>query len=347
MHATKGMDLDMTTTTEAKVSMKVHHQVVNMLSTPDWLPALQYVHPDLVSLFSITHVTSPLAGRTQKFLENWKKITRDRAILDIVKGWEIPLLEAPIQGKLPQAVRMNCEEELAMDLEIESMLTKGAIREAIPKPDQFISNIFVTPKGEGQYRPIINLKQLNNFVPYHHFKMEGLKDVKYLLKKGDWMCKLDLKDAYFSIPLGTRSRKLVRFFWKKKLYEFLCLAFGLGPAPRIFTKLMKVPISLLRKLGILLVIYLDDLLVVASSQEELMKARDTIMFLFHHLGLTINLKKSVLAPTQVIEFLGVIVNSKMMTFSLSEKKTKKLISLCREVYQYPKVRELCSLIGKL
>ena len=78
--------------------------------------------------------------------------------------------------------------------------------------------------------------------------MEGLKDVKYLLKKGDWMCKLDLKDAYFLVPLGTRSRKLVRFLRKGKLYEFLCLAFGLGPAPRIFTKLMKVPISLLRKL---------------------------------------------------------------------------------------------------
>ena len=84
-------------------------------------------------------------------------------------------------------------------------------------------------------RPIINLKALNKFFPHHHFKMEGLKDVKFLLQKGDWMCKLDLKDAYFSVPLGTRSRKLVRFRWKEKLYEFLCLAFGLGPAPRIFT----------------------------------------------------------------------------------------------------------------
>ena len=94
---------------------------------------------------------------------------------------------------------MNSQEELATDKEIESML-----REAITKSDQFLSNIFVTPKGEDQYRPIINLKQLNNFVPYHHFKMEGLKDVKYLLKRGDWMCKLDLKDAYFSVPLETR-----------------------------------------------------------------------------------------------------------------------------------------------
>ena len=103
---------------------------------------------------------------------------------------------------------------------------------------------------EGEYRPIINLKGLNQFVPYLHFKMEGLKDVKNLLKKGDWMCKMDLKDAYFSVPLSPRSRKLVRFQWKGILYEFLSLAFGLGPAPRVFTKLMKVPISILRKLGV-------------------------------------------------------------------------------------------------
>ena len=209
-----------------------------------------------------------------------------------------------------------------MDLEVESMLAKGAIREAVPKPNQFLSNVFVTPKGEGLFRPIINLKKLNEYVPYHHFKMEGLKDLKHLLQEGDWMCKLDLKDAYFSVPLGTRSRKLVRFRWKGKLYEFLCLAFGLGPAPRIFTKLMKVPISILRRLGIRLVIYLDDLLIIASSREQLCEARDTVMFLFFHLGLTINLKKSVLTPSQKLEFLGIIVDSLAMTFALSQKKIK-------------------------
>ena len=105
--------------------------------------------------------------------------------LDIVKGWVIPLMDSPNQTKLPHSVKMNSVEERAMDQEIESMLTKGAIREAIPKETQFLSNVFVTPKGEDQFRPIINLKALNSYVPYHHFKMEGLKDVKFLLKRGD------------------------------------------------------------------------------------------------------------------------------------------------------------------
>ena len=163
------------------------------------------------------------------------------------------------------------------------------------------------------------------------------------------MCKMDLKDAYFSVPLNTRSRKLVRFQWKGTLYEFLCLAFGLGPAPRVFTKLMKVPISILRKLGVCLVIYLDDLLIMAPSIEKLKMARDTTMYLFHHFGLTINLKKSVLEPTQSVEFLGIIVDSKALCFLLPEKKIQKLISKCQEAFDLSEMtlRSLCSLTGKL
>ena len=303
----------------------------SMLPHPTWLSSLEHVHPMIKGIFPITEVSSPLAGRIQRFLVNWKLLTTDKNILNIVKGWEVPLMSLPIQTRLPQAIKMNSLEETVMDREVESMLAKGAIREAIPKPDQFLSNVFVTPKKEeGEYRPIINLKGLNRFVPYHHFKMEGLKDVKNLLRKGDWMCKMDLKDAYFSVPLNPRSRKLVRFQWKGTLYEFLSLAFGLGPAPRVFTKLMKVPISFLRKLGVCLVIYLDDLLIIASSKEKLKMARDTTMYLFHHLGLTINLKKSFLEPTQIIEFLGVMVDSIKLTFSLPEKKIQKLISKCHK-----------------
>ena len=107
--------------------------------------------------------------------------------------------------------------------------------------------------------------------------------------------------------------------------------------------------KLLRKMGVCLVIYLDDLLIIAHSKEELKMARDTTMYLFHHLGLTLNPKKSVLDPTQIIEFLGVIVNSLELTFSLPEKKALKLISRCQEAYNRVTMtlRELCSLTGKL
>ena len=113
-----------------------------MLPSPDWLPNLQQVHPSLKGLFPTEEIIAPQAGRTQKFLANWKLITNDQEILNIVKGWEIPLTDIPIQNKVPQELKMNSLKSQAMDKEVVDMLAKGAIRVAILKEDQFLS-IFV------------------------------------------------------------------------------------------------------------------------------------------------------------------------------------------------------------
>jgi hypothetical protein len=52
------------------------------------------------------------------------------------------------------------------------------------------------------HRPIINLKKLNEFIPHHHFKMEGIHMLQDLLKQGDFMAKIHLKDAYFAVPIS-------------------------------------------------------------------------------------------------------------------------------------------------
>ena len=83
------------------------------------------------------------------------------------------------------------------------------------------------------------------------------------------MCKMDMKDAYFSVPLHQSSWNYVRFSWSGNLYEFLCLCFGLGPAPRIFSKLLKRPMSVLRRINIRTVIYLDDMLIMGQTLEEI------------------------------------------------------------------------------
>jgi hypothetical protein len=54
----------------------------------------------------------------------------------------------------------------------------------------------VIPKKSGGFRHIVNLKSLNKFIRYEHFKMENLETARFLLRKGDWMAKLDLKDAF-------------------------------------------------------------------------------------------------------------------------------------------------------
>ena len=62
--------------------------------------------------------------------------------------------------------------------------------------------------------------------------------------------------------------KYVRFEWESSLHEFLCLCSGLCPATKLFTKLIKVPVTILRKLYIRIIVYLDDFLILGEILEE-------------------------------------------------------------------------------
>ena len=90
------------------------------------------------------------------------------------------------------------------------MLKKGAIQEVSPSDQAFYSRLFLVPKKEGTYRPVIDLSSLNRFVPHVHFKTEGLHCLKTVVRKGDPMTSIDLKDAYFSVaPLHLRALQIL------------------------------------------------------------------------------------------------------------------------------------------
>lgn len=112
--------------------------------------------------------------------------------------------------------------------------------------------------------------------------------------------------------------------WKGEPFQFTCLPQGLSSAPRIFTKLLKPVLSHLRKLGIAILCYIDDCIFVASSVAELCTNVTYALQLFDALGLTINVKKSVLTPTQEIEFLGIVFNSVSMTATLPSRRRERI-----------------------
>ena len=74
------------------------------------------------------------------------------------------------------------------------------------------------------------------------------------------------------------SQKYAKFQWKQKLYQLLCLYSDLVSAPGVFTKLVKVPITILGRLNMLLIICLVNIILISRSQEESITARDTLIF---------------------------------------------------------------------
>ena len=153
-------------------------------------------------------------------------------------------------------------------------------------------------------RPVINLKPINRYLRKHHFKMDTMQKVLNLVKSGDWAITLDLKDAYFHVPICPTHRKFLRFSVLGKNYQFKALCFGPTSAPRVFTKIVSVVAAHLRKHNIRLATYLDDWLLVNKSRIGLVKDRELTLNLLTKLGFIVNAQKSVLTPSQDITYIG-------------------------------------------
>ena len=142
------------------------------------------------------------------------------------------------------------------------MLRKGAIVPCESESREFISTIFIVPKPNGKFRPVINLKYLNEFIQYDHFKQETFSTVLDLLQKGDYMTSIDLQDAYFAVPVQKDSQKYLKFSWNGVLYKFVCVCFGIKSAPFLFTKLLKPVYAMFREQKIRCFYYIHHIIII-------------------------------------------------------------------------------------
>lgn len=123
------------------------------------------------------------AGGLANHVVNWREITTAPWILVSVMGYNIKFERKSFQRKAPFPIYFNNERFEIIDNEVLDLLLKKAISVSNNESGQFISNLFIMEKKNGKYRPFINLKKLNEFVKYHHFKMETLQSVLSSIKK--------------------------------------------------------------------------------------------------------------------------------------------------------------------
>ena len=290
------------------------------------------------------------AGSISHKVSQWSKLTSDEHILDIVEGFTLDFLDYPLQQTLPgQILKGPAEISIAEDL-LQQLHEKGVIENTELDRTGFVSNIFLRPKRSGGHRLILNLKQLNEYVEYNHFKMDHLASALSLVSPNCVMASIDLADAYYSVNVHVHHRKYLQFAFQGHWYRFTCLANGISSAPRIFTKLMKVPLSFLReKHGLLITAYLDDLLLIANSAKELTQAVKLTLELLRDLGFHISTKKSVLTPSRIITFLGFSIDSITMTVSLPSEKVDAILAAIQacQTSSEISIRQFAALVGKL
>ena len=94
------------------------------------------------------------------------------------------------------------EEEVEIQVILEEMLHKQIIRETTHESTEFVSPIFIVKKPDGGTRLILNLKELNEFVKYEHFKMDDIKIIINMVIRNCFMATIDLKVAYYNVTIS-------------------------------------------------------------------------------------------------------------------------------------------------
>ena len=121
------------------------------------------------------------------------------------------------------------------------------------------------------------------------------------------------------------------------MYQYTYLPNGLAPAPRIFTKLLKLVFDILRQKGYLSSSYIDDCYLQGATYGECHDNVQETVMLFGDLGFPIHNEKSVLIPCQVLTFLGFVLNSVTMTLQLTDSQKQKLKNACLNLVE----KEIC------
>ncbi len=113
---------------------------------------------------------------------------------------------------------------------------------------------------------------------------------------------------------------------RRSAWQYRVLPFGLSLSPRVFTKVVEGALTPLREVGVRILNYLDDWLILAQSREQLGDHRDLVLRHLSQLGLRINWEKSKLSPVQRISFLSVDLDSVSMTARLTEERAQAVLN---------------------
>ena len=235
----------------------------------------------------------------------------------------------PLPSYTPSSI-----QGIALAAAVKDLLSKGAIEPASSGPG-FYSRLFVTPKVTGGWRPVIDLSFLNRFVRLSHFRMETAQSVLQSLRSGDWLISLDLQDAYLQVPVHPQSRRFLRFCLGSQVFQFRVLCFGLSSASLVFMRVMAPVSSTMHRSGYRILRYLDDWLVLGSSQLEITQARDFILRLCSDLGIQVNLSKSSLQPTQRLDYLGMTLQPAPLRVFPTQARIQKVLCLVDEFSSSP------------
>ena len=275
------------------------------------------------------NVANPLANvaqpnRLRACLPWWQKHAPQFVINLICKG-----VEPHFQGEhlnFRQQKKSEADIKLAMEV-MEEYVKLGAAKEVDLENSKYLVPWFVITKTEGdkiKNRLISDCREINQSLNPQKFRLDHWKEIFPVLEPKMWAVKIDLQNAYFHLPLSNAIKNYIRMEIGPKVFQMEGACFGLSTLPYLWTQIMHVFLKRWRKLGMLIFIYLDDILLLAKNRSLAEKQTKILVQDLEDSGMLINHKKSKLEPCQEVEHLGFLLNLEKGVLLVPDQKLKNI-----------------------
>lgn len=248
---------------------------------------------------------------------------------------EIELIEGGIMKDLPM-YRYSPKIWEKIQEELERWKRLQVIEEC---NTEFASPLVPVRKANGKIRVCLDSRRINSITRKDAYPMRNMSEIFHRLKKAKYFSIVDLKDAYFQIPLKESSRNYTAFRTPKGLFRFRVVPFGLKNAPFTMNRLMNLAIKFDLEPNVF--IYLDDIIIATETFAEHIHMLNEVAFRLKKAGLTISVEKSRFCRKQV-RYLGYLLTESGL--SIDAAKLEPILN-----YPRPKtvrdVRRLMGLMG--
>ena len=151
-------------------------------------------------------------------------------------------------------------------------------------------------------------------------RYESLADMVTYLRRNGWVSVSDFKAGYHHCSLQHDLAKYAGFSWKGTVYVWAVLPFGMANACRIFSQITSVMFRPLRNRGMDLTVFIDDR--CSHHQHQPAALLDALLQFatMGALGWSVNVATSVIAPAQLVQFLGMTIDTHRAEFRIPPVK---------------------------
>ncbi|XP_053698701.1 uncharacterized protein LOC128745649 [Sabethes cyaneus] len=188
-----------------------------------------------------------------------------------------------------------------MEAELERYKRMDAIEECT---SEWASALVPVRKTNGKLRVCLDSRRINSLTKKDSYPMRNMGGIFHRLGKAKFYSVVDLKDAYFQIPLKEECRDYTAFRTPQGLFRFKVCPFGLTNAPFTMCRLMDRVIGFDLEPNVF--VYLDDIVIATKTFQEHVRLLRIVANRLTKANLTISLDKSRFCRKQVT-YLGYLL----------------------------------------